>query len=144
MPHTAKAILFTCMDERLEDAIETTIHQLPGGAFHAALAGGGAAVTFESDRATALKQIVAAYKINHIADVHLQSHLECGAYGLAGITFQDARDEASRLYADLDAAQAIVSAALAEAGAAAGEISFHLSVIDLSGNTVARPELVTV
>lgn len=143
-PHTAKAIMFTCMDERLEDSIEAAIHQLAGGAFHAAMAGGGAAITFESDRATALKQIVAAFKINHIGDVYLQSHLECGAYGLSGITFTSQFQEADRLHQDLDIAKAAVEAALVEAGALPNEVVVHTSVVDLDGHTIERPQTATV
>ena len=137
--HTAKAIVFTCMDERLEPAISRLIHSLEGGAFHAALAGGGAAFTFADDQATALKQVTAAYKINAITDVYLQSHTECGAYGLAGVTFADAPAEASRLYADLDQAAAAILAALADAGAQTGSVTVHTSVITPAGDEVSRP-----
>jgi carbonic anhydrase len=138
-PHTAKAIVVTCMDERLEPAISALIHGLPGGAFHVALAGGGAAFTWESDQAVALKQVVAAYKINHIHDVYLQSHTNCGAYGLAGITFSTEIEEAERLYSDLDAAAHTVQQALYQAGAKEGEITVHTMVIDATGQPVDRP-----
>ena len=142
MPHTAKALLFTCMDERLEAGIEAEIHQLTGGAFHAALAGGGAAFTSDSDRATALKQVVAAYTINHITDVYVESHLECGAYSLAGVTFHSQTEEIVRLYHDLGLAKAEITAALTAAGAPADSVIVHTSVVDLQGHTVERPELI--
>lgn len=142
MPHTAKAIMFTCMDERLEATIERQINQLDGGAFHAALAGGGAALVFESDKPTALKQIIAAYKINHITKVYLQSHVECGAYGLAGVRFASKTQEIVRLYQDLDIAADNVSAALHAAGAQDNEVSIHVEVVRLDGQVVERPQLI--
>ncbi|HEY6736641.1 MAG TPA: hypothetical protein VI322_02895 [Candidatus Saccharimonadia bacterium] len=129
------------MDERLEEAIESEIHQINGGAFHAALAGGGAAFTFAGDRATALKQVVAAYKINQITDVYLESHLECGAYGLAGVTFTDRTAEIARLHDDLEAAKTTILAALAEAGAPTGAVTVHTAVVDFKGNHLDRPVL---
>lgn len=140
-PHTAKAMVFTCMDERLEPAIRNLVHSLPGGAFHAAMAGGGAAFAFETDKPVAVKQVVAAFKINHITDLYLQSHTSCGAYGLAGVTFNSDVEEAGRLYADLAEAKQIVAAALAAAGAKPNEVTIHTDVIDLTGHRVAEPEL---
>lgn len=144
IPHTAKAIVFTCMDERLEPAVTACIESFPGGAFHAAMAGGGAVFTIEPDRTVALKQVVAAYKINHVTDIYIQSHLDCGAYGLAGITFSSTIDEAVRLYADLDLAAAQIKKTLAEAGASSDEATIHTEVISLKGKTVDRPQLAHV
>lgn len=140
-PHTAKTIVFTCMDERLEPAVTALIESFNGGAFHAAMAGGGAAFTVEPDRTVALKQILLAAKINHVTDVYLQSHVDCGAYGLAGITFASTQDEAVRLYVDLDRAAAAVKQALARAGEDSRDVAVHTEVIDLQGHRVNRPQL---
>lgn len=138
-PHTAKSIVFTCMDERLEAALNVFIHNLEGGAFHAAMAGGGAVFSTEPDRTVALKQVVAAYKINRISNIYLQSHLDCGAYALAGVTFSTPDAEIARLYADLDTAYQQVNTALNEAGAQPGEVTVHLQVVDLAGNVMEHP-----
>jgi carbonic anhydrase len=137
--HTAKTLVFTCMDERLEPAIRQLIHSQPGGAFHVALAGGGATLTSDTDSPVALKQIVTAYKINQVTDVYLQSHTDCGAYGLAGITFSSADEEATRLYADLAVARQRVEAALAQAGATPGSVTIHTQVINPAGELVDDP-----
>lgn len=141
IPHTAKAILFTCMDERLSNHIETILHSLPGGAFHAALAGGGGAFSFESDQAVALKQVVAAYRINNITDIYLESHTGCGAYGLAGITFQSETDEIKKLHQDLSNARRLITEALLSQGVAAGTVHVHTRVVDAIGRPVAAKHL---
>jgi carbonic anhydrase len=143
-PHTAKVLVFTCIDERLEPTVTALIESFKGGSFHVAMAGGGATFTTEPDCTVALKQIRAAYGINHVTDIYLQSHMDCGAYGLAGITFASPADEAARLYADLDQAAATVKKALVEAGATSAETNIHIEVIDLDGTPVPRPELARV
>ena len=142
--HTAKTIVFTCMDERLETYISSLIQSFEGGAFHAAMAGGGAAFAAESDSAVALKQVLAAYKINHITDVYLQSHHDCGAYGLSGVVFHSRQEETSRLYADLDLATDMIKAALAESGEGSVELTIHTEVINLAGEKIERPLLAHV
>jgi hypothetical protein len=129
------------MDERLEPAVTTLVESFKGGAFHAAMAGGGAAFTIEPDRAVAVKQIVLANQINHVTDIYLQSHLDCGAYGLAGIKFSSVADEAHRLYADLDIAADRVKTALIAAGNPSREVTIHTEVIGLDGRKITRPEL---
>jgi carbonic anhydrase len=140
-PHTAKAIVFTCMDERLSNHVEKIIHSLPGGAFHAALAGGGGAFSFDSDKAVALKQVIAAYHINKITDIYLESHLSCGAYTLAGVTFADQTTEISRLHQDLATARRLITEALLAERVPAGTVHVHTRVIDLAGRPVKKPEL---
>jgi carbonic anhydrase len=139
IPHTAKAVLFTCIDDRLNETSSAFIQGLNGGAFHPSLAGGGLAFLDDAYRASALQQIIAAYKINHITDIYLQSHTDCGAYRLSGVTFASPEDELRRLYADLDQAATIIRPALAEAGAAPDEVAIHLEVVDPTGQPQSRP-----
>ncbi len=138
LPHTAKSVFFSCIDDRLSPAGADFIAKLPGGAFHPSMAGGGAAFLSEEDRPAALKQIVAAYKISGITDVYLQSHTDCGAYRLSGVTFANADDELQRLTTDLAKASDIIRQALIEAGAKGEEITIHTEVIDPSGETLAN------
>jgi carbonic anhydrase len=137
-PHTAKNVFFSCIDDRLVKADFAFLESI-GDAFHARIAGGGAAFADEADRHAALKQITASYKINHITDVYLQSHTDCGAYRLAGVTFQDHADEIDRLYADLERAERYIHEALLAAGAADGEVTVHLRVVDPGGRLQSQP-----
>ena len=138
-PHTANTIVFTCIDDRLQPHITTLIQSQPGSAFHAALAGGGAAFTVEPDAQVALKQIVAAYNINQVIEIYLQSHLDCGAYRLAGVTFASPEAEVGRLYADLDIAAAKAKAALILAGAPTDQLQIYTQVITLDGQVLPKP-----
>jgi len=135
--HSANSVLFGCIDDRLSDADTTFIHSLHGGAFHPSMAGGGGAFLNEQDRDSAVKQITAAYQINHITDVYLESHTDCGAYRLAGIEFKDRTEELKRLRADLKQAATQVQAALNRAGAKAGEVAIHTRVITPTGQLLA-------
>jgi carbonic anhydrase len=140
IPHTAKHFVLSCIDDRLTGAVSAFIASLPGGAFHAALAGGGAAILSEDTREAALKQIAAAYQINHATIVHLESHTDCGAYRLAGVTFSDPAEEITRLYSDLDRAGGLVRAALATAGAPDTSIVIQTRVVDPTGRLIQRPK----
>jgi carbonic anhydrase len=139
LPHTAKAVILTCIDDRLSSATAKFLAGLPGGAFHPALAGGGAALLSEDTREAALKQIVAAYQINRVSTVYLESHTDCGAYRLAGVTFDGPEQETARLYSDLDRAAELVKAALAGVSAPTSEITVTCRVVDPAGQTIARP-----
>lgn len=138
LPHTAKATYFSCIDGRLNKHHASFIATLNGGAFEPAMAGGGAAILNATDRASALKQIVAAYKINAITDVYLESHTDCGAYRLAGVTFESPEQEITRLYADLDEAARLVKDALASEGAPPDNIAIHTQVVDPAGTLIER------
>ncbi|MDB5178815.1 MAG: hypothetical protein JWN01_758 [Patescibacteria group bacterium] len=140
-PHTAKSVFFGCIDDRLVDADVAFIKQLKGGAFSPKIAGGGIAFLSEDDRRSAIKQVVAAYMINHVTDIYIESHTDCGAYNLAGITFASPTEEAGRLYTDLDQAAEAVHDALITAGAEEGEVTVHTRVVDPGGHLVTRPEL---
>jgi carbonic anhydrase len=142
-PHFAKNVVFACIDDRLTKAHAAFIESI-GGAFHPAVAGGGLAFISEHDSATALKQVAAAFKINHVTDVYLESHTDCGAYALSGATFNSATEELARLYADLDEAAKLAEKALAEAGAESGEVKIHTRVVDPDGEVQSRPKPATV
>jgi carbonic anhydrase len=124
--HFAKNVFFACIDDRLV------------GAFYAAVAGGGLAFVNPTDQNTALKQVTAAYTINHITDVYLESHTSCGAYKLSGVEFSNPAEELERLYADLDKASELVLSALHHAGAAEGEIRIHARVVSPDGTEQPR------
>jgi carbonic anhydrase len=135
-PHTAKAAYFSCIDDRLAVAGARFLASLEGGAFHPAMAGGGAAFLTKDTRTSALKQVAAAYTINHVTDIYLESHTDCGAYRLAGVTFDSPEQELERLLSDLVQAAALVHGALAGAGAAEGEITIHLRVVNPTGRVL--------
>ncbi len=141
--HFAKNMFFGCIDDRL---VELHLHFIIeiGGAFYAAVAGGGLAFVDTAERDTAIKQVVASYLINHIDTVYLESHTECGAYRLAGITFTDRRDEITKLYNDLDRAAQLVQEALASAGAKPGEVKILTRVVDPVGIEQPHPQHVHV
>jgi carbonic anhydrase len=134
-PHFAKNVFFSCMDDRLVKPHQTFIDGI-GGAFYPSLAGGGLALTVPEQRSIALKQIVTAYQINHVNHIYLESHIDCGAYHLAGVIFGSQKEEIQRLYSDLNIARTEVQAALAQAGAAEGEITVITRVVDLRGKLV--------
>src|SRR4051812_8130432 len=96
-PHLATCLFLSCIDDRLiQHDIKFFSHT--GSAFITRLAGGGGAFLNPDDRKTALKQIVAAYKISGITEIYLQSHTDCGAYRLSGITFDSLEAEVARLH----------------------------------------------
>lgn len=136
--HFAKNLLFACIDDRLVEHHLNFIIQI-GGAFYPAVAGGGLAFVDPNEQETALKQVAAAYAINKINTVYLESHTDCGAYRLAGVTFTNRDEEVARLFADLDQAESLVRARLAAAGALAGEVAIKSRVVDPSGTVVDRP-----
>jgi carbonic anhydrase len=136
--HFAKNVLFACIDDRLVESHMKQIIKL-GGAFYSAIAGGGLSFVSKDDSETALKQVAASYAINHVKDIYIESHLECGAYRLSGAVFSSREEELSRLYRDLDDAKALVESTLIAQGATLSEVNVHTSVVDLEGNIVPRP-----
>jgi len=136
--HFAKNVFFACIDDRLTESHLKLIIKL-GGAFYAAVAGGGLAFLAPDSQETALKQVALSYKINHIDNVYIESHTNCGAYALSGATFVNATEELTRLYADLDQAAGKIQTALSEAGAAPGEVMVHVSVVSPDGQVQPRP-----
>lgn len=136
--HFAKNVLFACIDDRLVESHMKQIIKL-GGAFYSAIAGGGLAFVSKDDAETALKQVAASYAINHVKDVYLESHLECGAYRLSGVVFSSREEELQRLYRDLSDAKALVESTLIAQGASLSEVKVHISVVDLEGNVQPQP-----
>ncbi len=123
------------MDDRLVKPHRLFVDEI-GGAFCPSLAGGGLALTAPEQRSIALQQIVAAYKINHIDHVYIESHSNCGAYRLAGVVFNSHEEEIQRLYSDLNIARTEVRTALARAGAVDGEITIVTRVVDPEGQHI--------
>lgn len=138
IPHTAKSVFLSCIDDRLVQSNAEFI-AAHGTAFHPSLAGGGAAILNETSQSVALAQIVAAYKIAGVTTVYLESHTDCGAYRLAGVTFDSDAAEIARLYRDLDQAGELAKTALASAGAKPAAIHINLLVVDPAGQLQARP-----
>jgi carbonic anhydrase len=132
-PHFAKNVYFGCIDDRLVQPHISFVNMI-GGAFCPALAGGALAFTFPEQRDTALKQIIAAYSINHIDHIYIESHTDCGAYGMAGIVFNDFDEEVRRLYQDLEFAKTQVVAALLRAGAQSTDFKVVTRLVDPEGN----------
>jgi carbonic anhydrase len=143
-PHTAKALLLTCIDDRLTPHTEAFIKRLPGGAFHVALAGGGRAGADYTDAPLVIKQILAAYAINQVTHYYLQSHLGCGAYALAGITFADPAAETIKVYADLDVTRQMIITTLIKTGVPPTAIKVETQVIGPGGHGIERPAANTV
>jgi carbonic anhydrase len=136
-PHFAKNVLFGCIDDRLVENHLNFIIKI-GGAFFPAVAGGGLAFVDPAEQATALKQVAAAYAINKINTVYIESHTDCGAYKLAGITFESDAQEIEHLYHDLDKAAGLIEEALVGAGAKPGEINIHVRVVNPEGHVQPR------
>ncbi|HVQ44837.1 MAG TPA: hypothetical protein VMT30_07825 [Candidatus Saccharimonadia bacterium] len=133
IPHTATSVLFGCIDDRLTAADSEFINQ-HGGAFHPALAGGGAAFLDPEARSVALSQIVAAYRIAGATTIYLESHTDCGAYRLAGVRFDSLAAEIDRLTADLKQAAKYVKAALIQADAPTDAIEIFIRIINPAGH----------
>jgi carbonic anhydrase len=138
-PHFAKNVFFGCIDDRLVESHLKFIIEI-GGAFFPAVAGGGLAFVDPSEQATALKQVAAAYAINKIDTVYLESHTDCGAYRLAGIKFESDAAEVDHLYHDLDKAAVLIQDALTAAGASPDEVTVHVQVVDPSGGIIPQPQ----
>lgn len=145
-PHTAKNVFFSCMDDRLVAAHGQFVEEI-GPSFCPTIAGGGLALVDPEQHQIALNQIRAAYKINQVTSVYIESHLDCGAYRLAGYAFENEADETDKLYSDLEVAKAGVFEALAQAGAAPADIDVIVRVVDPTGQLVvkniSKAELVT-
>lgn len=86
--HTAEGIIITCIDFRLQEAINKWISKnFAPKTFDRVALGGGV-----QDLATILSQIDIAVKLHHIKKAVLVNHEDCGAYGEAG-TLQKHRDD---------------------------------------------------
>jgi len=134
--HFAKNAVVTCIDDRLFEPHVTFIRSI-GGAFQIALAGGGLPFLLDDERDVALNQVAVAYKVNKVI---VESHTDCGRYGLAGITFASPEDEVRRLYSDLSQAAKVIQNTLIKAGAAPGEVEIVTRVVRPDGTLVDRPD----
>lgn len=78
--HEAKAIVVTCIDFRLQEAINKWISEnfAPKTFDRVAFAGGVKSLD------TIMSQIDIAHRLHHIEKVVLINHEDCGAYGEAG------------------------------------------------------------
>lgn len=88
MDHKTEAILVTCIDFRLQEAINKWIEKnfAPKTFDRVALAGGVKSLD------TIMGQIEIAHQLHHINKVVLVNHEDCGAYGEAGTTQKHAED----------------------------------------------------
>lgn len=78
--HTARAIVVSCIDYRLQDFLIDWTKKTFGkdGFDRLAIAGGVKNLPFVID------QIDLSYKLHHIREVYLINHKDCGAYGSEG------------------------------------------------------------
>lgn len=88
MDHKAESIVITCIDFRLQEAINSWISQnfTPKTFDRVALAGG------VKNLETIMGQIDIALRLHHIKKVVLINHEDCGAYGEAGTPQKHAED----------------------------------------------------
>lgn len=86
--HKAEAILVTCIDFRLQEAINkwTVKHLQPGSFDRVAFAGG------VQNLEIILGQIDISVRLHQIEKVVLINHEDCGAYGAEGTLEQHAKD----------------------------------------------------
>lgn len=102
--HKAKVIVITCIDSRLQEAINQWIanHFQPKTFDRVALAGG------VKNLDIILSQIDIAVKLHHIKKAILVNHEDCGAYGQASTPQKHAEDlraakeKIKELYPDLE------------------------------------------
>ena len=136
-PHFAKNVFFGCIDDRLVKSHQEFVTKI-GGAFPSSIAGGGLAFVSPAERDIALKQVSLSYAINHVNHVYLESHTDCGAYTVAGITFDTPEEEVDRLYHDLGIAASAAKTALLQAGAMPNEVVVTVRVVDPEGRIIPR------
>ena len=86
--HQAESIIITCIDFRLQEAINRWIAQnfAPKTFDRVALAGG------VKNLESILEQIKIAHRLHHIKKVVLINHEDCGAYGKEGTPKKHAED----------------------------------------------------
>jgi carbonic anhydrase len=131
-PHNAKSIFLSCIDDRLVEA-DAEFASSVGTAFHPRLAGGGLALLDPVTQAVAMQQLAIPYILADASEVYIQSHTGCGAYQLAGVTFESDAAEIERLYADLDRAAENARTAMVEAGAPVHDVVIHTRVVNPAG-----------
>jgi carbonic anhydrase len=109
MPHTAKALVVTCMDFRFHEAIFDHLKEQGLTKQYDLYSIAGSQKTFldEATQATALKQVELSQKLHAITDVVLIAHWDCGAYG-GSTSFASAEAQKMQYQADLNAAKGII------------------------------------
>lgn len=88
MDHKAESIIVTCIDFRLQEAINNWISKnfAPKTFDRVALAGGA------KNLDTILGQIDIAVRLHHIKKIVLINHEDCGVYGEAGMPARHTQD----------------------------------------------------
>lgn len=83
MSHTCQALVISCMDFRLHDALRQWADAKygPTGYDLVHLAGGAGACLKDDSQAVVLKQIELSQKLHSMTEVVLVNHWDCGAYG---------------------------------------------------------------
>lgn len=104
MDHQAESIIVTCIDFRLQDAINNWISQnFPPKTFDRVAFAGGV-----KNLDTILSQIEIAHLLHHINKVVLVNHEDCGAYGESGTPekhsedLNTAKEKIQQLYPNLE------------------------------------------
>ncbi|MBI3103627.1 hypothetical protein HYZ05_01680 [Candidatus Daviesbacteria bacterium] len=88
MNHQAEAIIVTCIDFRLQEAINKWIAEnFKNGTFDRVALGGGV-----KNLDSIMGQIEIAHKLHHIKKVILINHEDCGAYGEEGTPEKHSED----------------------------------------------------
>lgn len=136
-PHTATSVLLSCIDDRLVQS-DAKFAKGIGDAFNPRIAGGGLALLDPAVQAVAMQQLAITYVLADITEVYLQSHTGCGAYKLAGVTFEDDAAEVERLYSDLDEAAENAREAMVQAGAPEDKVVIHTQVVNPAGEILER------
>ena len=138
---------FHCIDDYFSDYNHRRRSQL-GQAFGPSLAGGGLAFLLEGSQEASCMQVAAGSVISGTKELHIVSHIDCGAYRyFAGIDWRD-HDldvQVATLWRDLYAAEKIVHRFLQafdhpfDHDWTPPELSIHLDVINLSEEQISAP-----
>ncbi len=102
--HTAQALIATCIDFRLQEAINNWIAQNFAPKTFDRVALGGGVKNLE----TILGQIEIAHRLHHIKKVVLINHEDCGAYGAESTPekhtqdLREAKAKVKQTYPDLE------------------------------------------
>ncbi len=111
MSYSCQAIVISCMDFRLHNALHLRTDEKFGchGYDLVHVAGGGGAILSQDSMELVLKQIGLSVKLHGVKEVVLVNHEDCGAYGGKKM-FANDQEERRKHRDDLEAAAAIVSA----------------------------------
>jgi len=109
MSHRAKALLLTCVDFRIQEAIHAFSHELriEGSFDYLTVSGSALNITRpdqEQNREFIIRQIEKSYELYDITQVIIINHQDCGAYE----EFDSEQSEKVQHYADLKKAAKII------------------------------------